>query len=316
VSVRKDQLLAAMMISLGLVSTQIRFTQPTALASTSPFVQRVPVIMMADAPVHRSHTTEAEQDLVLPQDFVQTLTAESVMVIDVPSSSILLSKNTDRQTYPASTTKLMTALVARDLYQLDEHVEIKAEAFTQGTTVGFEIGEHVAVIDLLKGLLISSGNDAAFALANHHPQGYEGFVKGMNSLAKELHLNQAHFNNPSGLDEITHQITPRDLALIAKEVMKDPVLKDIVGTKMSQITDNSGEIKHQLSTTNDLLGVVPGVVGVKTGTTPLAGEVLVTDWQHEGREVIIVVMNSRDRYADTKAIINWLPKNYEWIKLD
>lgn len=247
-------------------------------------------------------------------DFLATVSAEAVYVSDESSGAVLLQKNSAAAIAPASTTKLMTALVARNRYQLDDIVTVRQEAFTEGNTMGLQIGEQITVQNLLYGLLISSGNDAAFALANHHPLGYDGFIAEMNVLADQLYLDQTSFQNPSGLDQDQHQTTARDLTILAREVMKDPLLRSIVGTQLDVVSDISGQSKHSLYNTHALLGVEPGVVGIKTGTTFQAGQALVTQVEKNDQPIIITVLRSQDRYADTRQIINWITTHYSWVR--
>jgi serine-type D-Ala-D-Ala carboxypeptidase (penicillin-binding protein 5/6) len=246
-------------------------------------------------------------------------TASSVIVIDAATAAPLFTDNADIPLPPASTTKLMTALVTRRHYDLDQVITVGEEAFTQGTTMGLTIGEQITVRELLAGLLISSGNDAAFALANNHPKGYQGFITDMNAAATELGMTLTHFNNPSGLDESNHMTTARDLATLTREVMRDPVLKDLAGTKQVVVTDSTGQVQHALTHTHQLLGVEPGVIAGKTGTTPLAGEVLISYWQPSQeqpslRPVVLVIMGSQDRYQDTLSLLHWSQDNYHWRK--
>jgi D-alanyl-D-alanine carboxypeptidase (penicillin-binding protein 5/6) len=164
----------------------------------------------------------------------------------------------------------------------------------------------------LKALLIPSGNDAAFVLATHHPLGYAGFTAAMNNVAQELHLDESHFSNPSGLDQQDQTASAHDLAILANEIMKDPVLRQIVGTPHTVISDTTGTIHHSLQSTHELLGVEDGVIGVKTGTTEFAGENLITAVNRDGHEVIIVVLGSQQRYGETKALIHWIFTKYGW----
>jgi len=244
------------------------------------------------------------------------VTATAVYIMDRKSGSILFQKNAHELRYPASTAKMMTALVARRLYSSSDILTVQEEAFSTGSTVGFHIGEQLTVEQLLYALLIPSGNDAAFILANHHPEGYSGFISAMNSLAQELRLTQTTFHNPSGLDNATQMTTARDLALIANEVMKDAELRKIVLHKQYTIHDVQNAYTHELQNTDELLGNVEGVVGIKTGTTDLAGENLVTEVDRNGREVIIVVLGSHDRFSDSKQIINWVFSHYSWKNID
>jgi D-alanyl-D-alanine carboxypeptidase (penicillin-binding protein 5/6) len=245
-----------------------------------------------------------------------SLSATAVYVMDRDSGAILYQKNASVARYPASTAKMMTALVARQVYPLDKKLKVNQEAFATGSTVGFKVGEELIVRDLLSALLIYSGNDAAIILADNHLLGYDGFVQSMNDKAKELHLDHTIFHNPSGLDKNDQESTARDLAILANELMKDSVLREIVGTKELRITDVSGSSVHQLFNRNLLLGTVPGVVGIKTGTTEGAGENLVTEVDRDDHQVIIVVLGSKDRYQETKNVINWTFRHYDWKKID
>ncbi len=236
----------------------------------------------------------------------------AIYIMDRQSGSILYQRNSHDLRYPASTSKMMTAIVARKLYPLEKVLQVKEEAFALGSAAHFRIGEQLTVQNLLYALLLPSGNDAAFVLANHHPFGYEGFVDEMNKMGKELHLDKTNFQNPSGLDVEQQETTARDLAILANELMKDSVLRQVVGTGQITFTDVTGKISHKLATTHELLGVIPGVVGVKTGTTESAGENLVTEVDRDGHQILIVLLGSQNRYNETNAIIRWLFTNYEW----
>jgi len=250
-----------------------------------------------------------------PESFIASLSAQSIVAIDVDSAAVLLEKNSYQKVAPASTTKLMTALVARDVFGLDEIISIKNTPLNIGHSIGFQVGEEFLVEDILKALLINSGNDAAEILAQNHQQERDGFVQEMNDLAQKLHLRHTSFINPSGLDAAAHYSSAFDLSLIARELMQDEFLKSVVGTEQATITDSSSTNQYWFYNTNLLLGVEPGVVGVKTGTTDLAGEALITQVEREDREVLIVVLGSQDRYSDTKKIINWIFSHYQWINI-
>jgi D-alanyl-D-alanine carboxypeptidase (penicillin-binding protein 5/6) len=243
-------------------------------------------------------------------------TASGIYVMDRQSGSILFQKNPQEQKYPASTAKMMTALVARKFYALDQELTVREEAFATGSSAHFKLGERLTVKTLLAALLIPSGNDAAFVLANNHPGGYDGFVAAMNARAHELHLDNTMFKNPSGLDSDSQESTARDLAILANEVMKDPLLRDIVGTKQVTLTDVTGKLTHRVITTQELLGVVDGVVGIKTGTTQFAGENLVTEVDRDGHQVIFVVLGSKDRFSETRQLIDWVFGRYSWQRFE
>lgn len=248
-----------------------------------------------------------------PASFIASLSAQSIVAIDVDSASILLEVNSHQKVAPASTTKLLTALVAKNVFDLNKIVAIKNKPLNVGHTIGFQVGEEFLVADILKALLINSGNDAAEILAQNHPEGRVGFVAEMNQTAQDLHLKDSSFINPSGLDAAAHFSSAFDLSLVVRELMQDQFLKSVVGTQQALITNQAGTNEYWFYNTNLLLGVEPGVVGVKTGTTDLAGEALITQVERHDKKVLIVVLGSEDRYGDTKKIINWIFSNYQWL---
>jgi D-alanyl-D-alanine carboxypeptidase (penicillin-binding protein 5/6) len=194
----------------------------------------------------------AAENLAQPDETFPKVTASAIYVMDIPSGSILFEKNAQTARYPASTAKMMTALTVRKIFPLDKVLTVKQEAFTTGTVVGLHVGEQLTVKELLTALLIPSGNDAAFVLANNHPLGYQGFIAAMNSLAEELHLDETKFANPSGLDTQEQTSTAHDLAILAKELMKDDVLRSIVSTKTTVVHDTTGEVSHPVTSTQEL----------------------------------------------------------------
>lgn len=249
------------------------------------------------------------------ENFLASISAESIYVMDVDSAAILLEKNSSLVKAPASTTKLLTALVARRIYDLDQVLEVQSETKTLGNVVGLYKGEKISVKNLLQAALIQSGNDAAYVLANNHPQGMTGFIQQMNDLAGQLNLTNSYFTNPAGFDNDYHQTTARDLAILTKEVIRDGFLSFVVGTKETTIQDTQSIYQHHLFSTNSLLGVEDGVIGVKTGTTEKAGEALITQFKKDNKNIVIVVLSSQDRYLDTKQIIDFVQKNYDWKEL-
>ncbi len=304
---RADQWLTLGVVVACVAATGLTKTTHWVVAGSELQPQSHTVTLVKPAPVPVPDVPGAQ--LVPP-----SVSAQAVMVQDVASGSILLEKSSTQPRSPASTTKLLTALVAKHIYPLDQIVTIGEEAFSQGTVMQLTVGEQLTVHNLLYGLLMTSGNDAAFALANHHQLGYSGFVAAMNQAAKEWSLKDTHFTNPSGLDQTNHLTTARDLALLARIASQDQVVRPILSTKQYTISDITGQRQHQLRSTNQLLGADKGVVAGKTGTTELAGEVLVSIADVKGHEVAIVVMGSSDRYGDTSAILDWLKQHYRWIE--
>lgn len=249
----------------------------------------------------------------IPENIVPPIiSAQAAIAIDVHSAVILFEKNLDAQLMPASTTKIMTALVALDEYGLDEIITVKDEQYSIGNKSDLIAGEKITVENVLKALLIGSGNDAALALGQHHPKGYNHFIDLMNKKAQKLSLKNARYSNVSGVEQENHYASARNLGELAKEAMKNPIIKSIVATKSEEIVSIDGKITHQLENTNPLLGKVAGVDGIKTGWTTLAGECLVTHVNRGGKEIIVVVLGSKDRSGESQQIIEWVYANAIW----
>ncbi|MGB9637237.1 MAG: D-alanyl-D-alanine carboxypeptidase family protein [Microgenomates group bacterium] len=240
------------------------------------------------------------------------LTAKSVFIVDVDSAVVLYQKNADLRLLPASTTKMMTALVALDQYPLEKVLTV-GQLVIDGSKIGLLPGEQITVENLLYALLVDSANDAAEVLAQNYPGGESAFVLAMNQKAADLKLENTHFSNPVGLDGKDHYSTAEDLGRLAAVVISQPILAKIVATTEIVISDTSGTIKHNLKNTNELVGKVEGVKGIKTGWTQNAGECLVTLVEKGGHRVIIVVLESKSRFAETQSLINWVFGNFEWL---
>lgn len=240
--------------------------------------------------------------------------AKSVVMQDVIGKSMLYSKNPDMLMMPASITKVMTALVALDYWKdLDTVIEVKNEDRAIGQTIELVKGERITIRNILYGLLIHSGNDAALALADNYGGGYTAFVSAMNQKAKELHLDHTTFKNPSGVEQYSHLTTARDIAILAASALKNPEIARIVQMKRIIVTDVPGLIIHDLETTNELLGEIPGLKGLKTGWTSGAGECLVSYIERDGKQIVIVVLGSLSRFGDTRVLIDWVYTHHSWI---
>jgi serine-type D-Ala-D-Ala carboxypeptidase (penicillin-binding protein 5/6) len=243
----------------------------------------------------------------------ETITAHGIYIIDMLSGVPLYARNELEPMAPASTTKLMTALVSLDLYTLDDIVTIPS-ATVAGQIMELTPGEKISVENLLYGLLIESGNDAAEALAAHHPFGTAGFVAAMNAKARDLNLEQTTFTNSSGLDADGHRMSSKDLARLSRIAIENPIIAKIVAIPQITIHDVDYKLFHTLKTTNLLLGKIPGVAGIKTGLTENAGECLVTLVERDGHKVILVVLKSKDRFTDTTKLIDWVFASHQWMK--
>jgi D-alanyl-D-alanine carboxypeptidase len=239
------------------------------------------------------------------------ISAQGALVIDLNSQVTLYEKEPDKKLFPASTTKIITALVAMDYYP--EGYILKVDKVKiDGQKMGLIKGEQIKVSDLLNGLLVYSANDAAEVLAENFPGGREMFVTAMNLKAKELSLENSHFTNPSGLDENGHYSTAKDLVRVAEVAMKNPRFAEIVGTKEIVAKSVDGKNLHKLVNINALLGNVEGVLGVKTGWTENARENLVTYLERDNHKIMIALLGSQDRFGETKEIIDWIFRNYQW----
>ncbi len=252
------------------------------------------------------------KDKLAYEIFAQGVTAKSAYVEDIDTGTILFERNSDRILLPASTTKLMTALVALEEYQVTDVITVPKMPKVEGLKYEFTQGEQLSVGDLLKAALIQSSNDAAYILALSSEKGFDGFVARMNELSAELRLKNTHYENPAGFDTDSQRSSAHDLVILSKKFMKNDFLASVVATKETVITDLSGEFEHYLANTHQLLGEDPTVVGIKTGTTEGAAQVLITQFIRDGHTIIVVVMGSDDRYLETTALLDWVFSAYEW----
>lgn len=233
------------------------------------------------------------------------ISAMCAAVYDPLTEELLFSKNADLQRGIASTTKIMTALVALELFDLEETVSIRPEwCGIEGSSIYLKAGERLKVRDLLYGLMLESGNDAAEALAGLHPGGKEGFVAAMNELSARLELKNTHFDNPSGLDGETHFSTAGDLARLAGYAMEQTVFAEIVGTE--RITLGERFFKNH----NRLLKEIDAC-GIKTGFTKASGRCLVSAKQQDARMLICVTLNAPDDWGDHKQLYEQFLPQYQ-----
>ena len=239
------------------------------------------------------------------------VSAEAVLAVDLDSGVILYQKDPDKTLLPASTTKMMTALVAMEYFSIDQEIRV-ASFNVEGQKMGLTSGEVISVKSLLYGLLIYSANDAAEALARAYPGGRELFVAAMNLKARELHLDNTHFTNPTGLDGEGLTSTARDLIRLAMVAMQNSLFAEIVGTKTITITSVDGRKVYKLGNINKLLGTVDGNLGIKTGWTEEARENLISEVIRNNHKVVIAVLGSQDRFGESKELIEWIFGSYQW----
>jgi D-alanyl-D-alanine carboxypeptidase (penicillin-binding protein 5/6) len=204
-----------------------------------------------------------------------TVEADAYIVLDPVSGEVLGRRAPDRELPMASTTKIMTALIALESAGLDDVMTVPPEAAVGGSTGGLLAGERLSVRDLLTALLVASGNDAAVTLAEGVAGSQSAFVARMNRRARELGLSATRFANPHGLDAPGHRSSVRDLVALAREAMKSPVFRRIVSQRRAAIPGPGGVGERELVSENLLLDIDPDVDGVKTGMTDGAGYALV-----------------------------------------
>jgi len=240
------------------------------------------------------------------------LSAQGVLVVDANSGVRLYEKNPDLILLPASTTKIMTALVALENYNLEDVFVVGREAIVEGQKMGLVVGEEISVDALVKGLLIFSANDAAEVLANSYPEGRAGFVERMNQKASELSMENTTFTNPTGFDDAGHVSTAKDLVRLSQIAMEDGYFREVVGIEKLEVASADGGIRHRLVNINKLVGSVEGVKGVKTGWTEVARENLVSYVERDGRRVYIALLGSQDRFGETVKLIDWVFKQFRW----
>lgn len=259
------------------------------------------------------------------------LVGRSAILIDAASGKILYEKNSHEQHYPASTTKILTAILALENLKLSDPVEIDGETpFTEGSRIYLLEGEEVTVEEVLYGLMLESANDAAVALAKKMKGTVEEFAKYMNEKAEALGAENTHFVNPNGLHDDNHMTTAYDLAMIAKYAMKNPVFRDYVTTYQYTMRATNLQETRYLYNTNRLLydnihkvpvnGVLrpckyDGITGIKTGYTSKAGGCLVASAKRGDTELIAVTLASTDmgRFADCIALLDYGFANYKTV---
>lgn len=235
------------------------------------------------------------------------VTAQAALVVDLDAGQTLYARRPNEPLPPASTVKLMTALLTVRLADLDGRVVVSAKAAgTPGSRMGLVAGETLTVRDLLFGLLLPSGNDAAVALAEHIGGSEAAFVRLMNETGAALGLQGTHFANAHGSDAAGQSITANDLVILARAALAYPLLAQIVATPSARVAGRT------LTNTNQLLGVYPGADGVKTGTSDAAGECLAASVTRDGHRLLAVVLGSRDRYADARALLDYALAGWQW----
>jgi D-alanyl-D-alanine carboxypeptidase (penicillin-binding protein 5/6) len=240
-----------------------------------------------------------------------TTQATSALVLDGSSGAVLYQKNGELPVAPASLTKIATAILAAEAGNLDQWVTVDVDSrqMDGSSVMGLVPGDCFRMRDLLYGLMLPSGNDAAVALGRQIAGSDAAFVGRMNDLVERLRLTDTHFANPHGLDAPGHVASAHDLALLARYAMTIPDFTSVVGASR-WVAQGSRTIA--LTNTNAFLPTYPGADGVKTGFTDAAGRTLVASVTRNGRRVFVVVLNAPNRDADAKALFDWSFANFIW----
>ena len=231
--------------------------------------------------------------------------AKAGIVLCADDGSTLYEKDADSRCLIASTTKLMTALVCLENDTLDDVFTAQARhCKVEGSSMYLQAGERYTVRELLLGLLLASGNDAALALAEHTAGSEEGFVHLMNQKAAALNLRNTHFENPHGLDAPTHYSTARDLALLMCACLDNPAFRSLASVRTADVSGQT------LLNHNKLLNLCPGCLGGKTGYTRAAGRCLVSCCKRDGMTLVCVTLSDPDDWNDHLRLYDWAYRSY------
>ncbi len=250
------------------------------------------------------------------------LTASEALLMDSDTGTILYDHDGEQAVPMASTTKIMTALIAIQTGKLDQNVTVGADAPSEvilngGSSADLQEGDVLPLKELLYGLMLPSGDDAAVAIADTVAGSVSNFVRIMNVEAEKLHLYNTHFDNPDGLQPTDnagnpifdrHYTTAYDLARLARYAMRLPLFAQIVQTRELDLPANASHPAFKWKNTNELLGTYTGISGIKTGTTPWAGECLVFAAQRKGQILIGVILHSTtdaSRFKDARTLLDW-----------
>lgn len=242
-----------------------------------------------------------------------SLSADSAIAIDADVGKIFYEQNAYEERPMASTTKVMTCLLACESDRLSENVTISEEMLygTEGTMLYLKAGDTLTLLDLVKGAMLASGNDAANAIAFTLGGDIDGFINQMNSRAKQIGMENTAFVTPSGLDEGNHHSTAYDMALLCRVALKNSVFLSICSKSSDTITVSGKE--QTVYNHNKLLFYDNGFVGVKTGFTEKAGRCLISAYNYNGNIIIVVTLNAPDDWQDHKRLVEYSKKQYNSI---
>ncbi|MBI4080707.1 MAG: D-alanyl-D-alanine carboxypeptidase [Candidatus Levybacteria bacterium] len=235
------------------------------------------------------------------------VTAQSALMYDLSANKVLYEKDARERLPMASLTKIMTAIVAIENKQEDDEYIVRPESLVGEDSMGLTSGEVLTLEELLYGLLLPSGNDAAETLAGNYQSGRGGFISAMNDKAKALGLKNTNFTNPSGLQGDGNQYTTaHDLLVITKYAVDTyPILTEVTSTSEKQLPQTATHKEFYLYNETNLITSYPGVRGIKTGYTPEAGLCLVTYLEYDGHKIVGILLNSQKRREEMKELLDY-----------
>jgi D-alanyl-D-alanine carboxypeptidase len=323
-------------ICLAVSASTVTLSQPAfsflqhrveALASVPPTATAVPTRTPTPPPTARptSPPTATPLPTLVPPPRLRAATtvlaypgppvlARAAYLVDMDTGKVLFRKNANQRLAMASTTKITTAILTLMHAHLGDMVTASKAAATIGeTTMALRQGERLSVKDLLYGLLLNSGNDAAVALAEHVGGTQAHFVAMMNGLARKLHLTNTHYVTPHGLDARGHYTSAHDLATVALFAMRNPTFRQIVRTEYFHIPRTRHNLEHYLGNINKALYWYPGADGVKPGQTDNAGLCQVVSAYRNGHHVLAVVLNTPNLATDIRNLLNMGTHDFQWV---
>lgn len=255
--------------------------------------------------------TQPKIEIVSSNTQPPLITAVAAVAYDANFDKILYQKNIDARLAPASTTKIMTAIISSEHFNSGDLLTVPSAAIVGGSTMGLTPGEQLTYRSLLYGMMLNSGNDAAYTIAYNYPGGIDVFIEKMNQKALAIGAKNTNFTNPAGFDNPNHYSSAYDLLLISKEALRNAKLGTVYSTKETFVTSVDKIHQHSLKNLNKMLNI-DGVIGIKTGTTEMAGESLVGLVERNNQTIITVMLNSQDRFGETKTLLDWIFTNYSW----
>lgn len=242
--------------------------------------------------------------------------AEAAALIDVKSGRLLYSHQGDKRMRIASTTKIMTAIIAIAQGELSDQVKVSKNAFgKEGSSIYLKLNEEMSLHHMLYGLMLRSGNDAATAIAEHIGGSEQGFVLLMNEKARELGMENSNFMNPHGLDHDDHYSTANDMAKLTAYALQNPVFQEIVKTEIKKVPNPSESWDHVWTNKNKMLNIYEGADGVKTGYTKTARRCLVSSATRNGQQLAVVTLNDPNDWRDHGSLLDWGFANYKLTPL-